>query len=130
MKTVKFFSLALLALVMNSFVFAGNPNEPAVKFTVKSYTVKELKTMYGDRLVLGDLKLADDQVVNQFTMANPCADFPDFDLCGPVAAQAGQAARELANQCCCDILYSWECCDPSSGPVEYIALASPRPHCN
>lgn len=129
MKNVRLLIAFLFVFLVSGQLFAGDP--PAgFKVEVTTTTVAELKAKFGDNIVLAEgMQLDETATVIMAKAANPCDAYPEFDLCGPVAAEAGRAARAYANACCCEVLYGWECCDPSSGPVSYLAIASPN-HCN
>jgi hypothetical protein len=115
MKSKFFLTIALiLGLFVGAFAASG---EPENGFEVKTYTLKELRSIYGN-----NIRLADDLVLDETTeismvlMANPCAG-TGMQPCGAAEAQARNYARAQANSCCCVFTYGWECCDPGTGTM-------------
>ena len=129
MKTKKIILGILFATAMVfsnlSLANIGNGDD---EITVKQYTWAELKQIYGEKIILAEGVVMDDQTI--IFVANsptPCED-PTLDNCGLAAAKAGIEARKAANECCCPLRYGWVCCD-NGATLVVDALMEPNNGC-
>jgi hypothetical protein len=129
MKTMKSLMAIVAFLAVGLLLKAGNGNE--VELNGTSCTFEELQTQFGSNIVLEEgLTLEMLQGSTMIMLGGPCDAFPDFELCGIARAQASAAARDFARECCCEVIYGWECCDPGTGSaVSYLAIMSPPQNC-
>lgn len=129
MKAKKLILGALFAcsMIVSNLSLANNGTGDD-EVTVKQYTWAELKQTFGDKIVLAEGVVMDDQTtIFVASLKAPCDD-PTLDPCGLAAAKAGKAARDAANDCCCTVRYGWVCCD-NGGTLVVDAIMEPNGSC-
>lgn len=127
MKAKFLFSAAILAITCVVFGFTTPGNGEKNEVTVRKFTLEELKKTYGDNITIqGNVDLESLKTVEIMSASNPCAG-SGLQPCEGAENQARNRAQQLANACCCTVVYGWECCDPHTG-ASFAALFLTEPN--
>ena len=130
MKTKFLFSAVILAFACVVFGFTTPGNGETSEVTVRKYTLEELKKMYGENIVLqGNVDLEALAQVEIVSDANPCAG-SGLMPCEGAENQARNRARQMANACCCTVVFGWECCDPHTGSSVAVLFLTQPDNCH
>jgi hypothetical protein len=136
-KSFKTIATLAIGIMVSVFAFANNGNGTTeTKSEVKTRTikVKDLSTIFGSNIVVeGNIDLNSLTEIEFVSMAKPCEELAadGFQFCGPAAAESRRIAAEAARQCCCDIVFGYECCDPATGTAKSVLFLTQAPaNCN
>ncbi|TNE55056.1 MAG: hypothetical protein EP338_04915 [Bacteroidetes bacterium] len=123
---LSFAAIAVLGMSTNLFAGNGEPDEPQTT----NYQLKELKAAYGENIQLEEgVQLNQNTQVIMIKQQNPCLN-SGFEVCGKASAEARNYARNLANECCCNVIFGYECCDPQTGALLAVLFLAEPTHCN
>lgn len=134
-KTIATFAIGIMVSV---FAFANNEKGTSETKTteVKTRTikVKDLNQVFGNNISIeGNIDLSTISEIEFVSIAKPCEELAadGFQFCGPAAAEARRIASAAARECCCDIVFGYECCDPATGNAKSVLFLTQAPgNCN